>query len=224
MKETTVVRVSLLALALCLTAAPTAASTTPDQKANITAEADRVAGTLDPVSAEVLRGNQKRWEGWAQALAKRAAVMVREGKASTQELEEVTASLKDQRRQFLSGIRPGDWQGMKGGWSDGMKEVLLDLNDKGYAKVASISHTFDGSKGICVIEGTAASAGDDIVVTPKDGPGHAVIIRRLGIALAIEDENVQPGTLAPYCQPGGALAGQYFRIEGADKVIPWLLY
>ncbi|WP_165921502.1 hypothetical protein [Novosphingobium sp. PhB57] len=218
------VRVRFLALTLCLTAAPAAASTTPDRQSAMTAEADRVAATLDPVSAEVLRGNQRAWKIWAQALAKRAAVMVREGKASAQDLEEVTASLKDQRHQFLSSIRPGDWQGMKGGWSDGMKEVLLDLNDRGHAKIVSISHTLDRGKGICVIEGSAASAGDGIVVTPTDSSGHVILIRRLGIALAIEDESVRPGSLAPYCQLGGALVGQYFRIEGADKVVPWLLY
>jgi hypothetical protein len=217
-------RSAILSFMLALAASASAWGAEPPVDARVDAEIQRLGGELDPVSADVLRGNQKTWDGWARSVEGRAAAMVKDGQAAPADLAEVKASLRQQRLNFLAQIKPVSSEGVKGGWGDGMREILLDMDGHGYAKLASIGQGPDGKTALCVVEGAVKEGADGFIITSNNLPDRRVHVRRLGIALQIEEKGAQSGDTASYCQSGGRLAGQYFRIEGAEKVMPWLLY
>jgi hypothetical protein len=176
----------------------------------INGELRRLEGMLDPVSMGLVRDKQ-------------GEAMVASGTGSAGDLAEAAASIRQQRVAFLQTIKAQSPQGVRGGWANGLTEVLLDLRDDGQAKLVSITHVMGSRSAVCVVQGSVRQEPDGVTITSKAHPDRPIRVRREGIALAIEDANSPAGTTPSYCKEGGQMSGVYFHIDGAEKIMPWLL-
>lgn len=69
------------------------------------------------------------------------------------------ASVRQQRLGFLAGITPAAPDALRGGWGDGMKEVLFDMDGHGRVNLASIAQDVGGKNVLCVVEGAVKRTG-----------------------------------------------------------------
>ena len=190
---------------------------------DIQRELDRIARELDPLSARIVRDNQAMWEDWQRATMDKARTMLVGGRAGKDELATLPVELRDMRLTFLRTIKASVPDGVGGGWADGITEVLLRSDGSGHAKMVSITHAMDAGNVICVIEGKATKEDGGLTITADGHPDRPFRVIREGVALSVEDMRGAPGAAIPFCNAGGKLAGRYFHIEGAEKIMPWLM-
>lgn len=209
------------------------------QGADGAAEMARVAARLDPASATILRENQKRWEIHAQELRDRVAAMQRKGEVTAKEQADLLLSLRDHRLRFLQSLSPTTGPGVHGGWTDGIREALLYVQEaagepqasdhrEARARLFVTEKDLDGQRRSCRVDGATRIGPDGVTIIPDASSGPPVRILRRGIALVIEMDvpiaaKAGDGDGSPYCQPGARMTGQYFRIEGAEEIMPWLM-
>lgn len=189
----------------------------------IGAELRRLQGVLDTVSADIVRGNQAMWEDWLRAAMKQGQAMVADKQGTESDLAEAAVAIREQRLTFLQSIKAQVPDGLRGGWGDGITEVLLQSDESGHAKLASFTHALGSRSAVCVVEGKVTDEQGGIMIVPDAHPDQPIHVVRKGVALSVVDPHDQPGVKSPYCQDGGKLAGQYFYIEGAEKIMPWLM-
>lgn len=211
-------------LALALSSIAVEQQSIPQVDRQIADELQRLEGALDPVSANILRANQADWVRRTRALDQRVADILKSEPAEREELAKVGGAVRQQRLVFLAGLKVTPAAGLSGGWTDGVTEVLFDLIPNGRAELVSTTDDQGGKPAICVVDGLVRTSPDGLTIVP-DGQGDRVVrLRRLGIALSIEEERPSSDHAPAHCRVGGVLAGQYFRIEEAEALLPWLLH
>lgn len=221
---------TLLLAAPVLAAAPEKAHSAGENQADalaletqINGELLRLEGMLDPVSMGLVRDNQAMWADWLRITLKQGEAIVAGGRGSAGDLAEAAVSIRQQRVAFLQTIKAQSPQGVRGGWANGLTEVLLDLHDDGQAKLVSITHVVGSRSAVCMVKGSVRQEQEGVTITSKAHPDRPIRVRREGIALAIEDANSPGATTPSYCKEGGQMSGVYFHIDGAEKIMPWLL-
>lgn len=191
---------------------------------SVAAEVRRLESVLDPASADALRSNQQAWERRVKSLDDQLAVLLTDKTDDSEELAEIGSAVRQQRLSFLADIKATPVSDLRGGWTDGTTEVLFDTNGKDRAKLATITDDGKGKSAFCVINGAFKASSEGLTISPDEQGDHPVRLRRSGITLAIEAEQPSANGITPYCQTGGVLSGTYFRIEGAEDLLPWLLH
>ncbi|AZI34837.1 hypothetical protein NT2_02_04480 [Caenibius tardaugens NBRC 16725] len=203
---------------------------TPDHQSieqmdvSVAAEVRRLESVLDPDSADALRSNQQAWERRVQALDDQLAILRTDKTDDSEELARIGSEVRQQRLSFLADIKAIPAPDLRGGWTDGTTDVLFDTNGKDRAKLVTITDDGKGKSAICVVNGAFKASPDGLTISPDQQGDQPVQLRRFGITLAIEAEQPSASGMPPYCQTGGALSGKYFRIEGAEDLLPWLLH
>lgn len=213
----------LFPLTLALSATTPLQQGQNEVEARISSEISRLENSLDPASVEALHSTQATWERWVQSFDQRVADALKNDPSAAEELAQIRIEAREQRVDFLLAIQHTPAEQIPGGWSDGVTTVLFQNSARGRAKLVSMVRDKDQKLLLCAVEGTAQPTVDGFIIAPDKPAATPVKIRRLGVALSVEDGHSTADGVSPYCPSGGRLSGEYFRIEGAEKVMPWLL-
>ncbi|MBT0669308.1 hypothetical protein HT136_13130 [Novosphingobium profundi] len=187
--------------------------------ARIAAELHRLDLGLDPQSRTLLRDNQDMWSAWTREAMAKAQTMVADGEGTDADRAELAQALRAQRLSFLHALKTEGPEGLSGGWGNGLTEVLVDRENDPRAKLVSITNVMGARDAVCALEGAVREDATGITITPASDPRHPVHLHRQGIALVIEGAVVPKDDATRGCRFDGA----YFPIEGADKIMPWLV-
>ncbi len=167
--------------------------------------AARVA-TLSPAEVRALREDQRDW------LARRDALFTRVAPArnlSNAERSEVMAGWLQGRINFLTRIVPRPTAETTGIWMNGRAEMLVTREPDGTLKLTATGQDLAGKRWLCSVQGRTTPTPTGLSLRT---PGRALRLTYDRASVRVEDD--APG--APYCQPGGQIAGRYFRITVAD--------
>ena len=184
----------------------------------IAARIDELAAQLDTASAAALTRNERFWRDWLDTLPMKAKRLG----AREDEVAELMVEARTMRLSFLDLIDTDTHDDLRGGWSDGVQEMLLDINASGGAKLMTTGEHIGEEKSVCVIEGTATQVADGFDIALKGMPDTTVQLRRNGLALSV-DVPAGEQAVGSYCTIGGRIAGEYFYLPNSEELVPWLL-
>lgn len=190
---------------------------------SITDALQRLNAELDAESSSALRANQEVWEKRTQSLEARASQIFQEEEDPERELEKFKLSWRKQRLSFLTELKSVPATDVRGVWTDGVTDILLDYRGETRAKIATSSDSEEGKSLFCVVEGTVQRTPNGLTITSDKSGGGVLLLSQKGITLSIEPDSQATKNMALHCQAGGVLSGSYFRIDGGEVILPWLL-
>lgn len=194
-------------------------------------ELEKTQARLDPVSAEILGSNQETWLERRAAIHGRISSFVEAGEVSPKKAEDLRQSLVSQRIDFLATLGTDVPKILSGGWTDGFRELLIDIPEgnsdrAARGKIGGFTKDLEGKRVACVVQGSVVKKDDGVslALVPDQPTDRVLLIRRKGIALSIEEESGgRPFSAPPLCSEEGSLVGHYFYIDGSAMLIPFLM-
>ena len=196
-----------------------------DRPQSYEAALDQAKARLDVISWQVLENNQKLWVEKRRHLEEQLSALLADKSITPAKADKIRGEWSHQRIGFISDIQAKAPLRIRGGWSNGFTEVLIDLAEKTSdtpvrARLVSMGRDKDGKRVFCKIDGSVIQNADDLILTPETGVTGPLILRRLGVALSIESQ----GDVFTLCSAEAKPTGEFFNIEGAEVLFPILLY